>query len=250
MSLDRLLDDYETGTISRDKLKRELLRQTFIETGSAKIDQFRELRTGGPEVVYCAGKTPEQVASIFDHLNRNNGRVLGTKADQAHYEAARKVADVRFDPVSGLLSIEGEPSERVGRVAVVSAGTSDLPVAEEAAGTAEFLGSRVDRHFDCGVAGIHRLFSVMDRLNGASVIIAVAGMEGALPSVIGGMALPPIVAVPTSVGYGANFQGLSALLTMMNSCAPGIGVVNIDNGFGAGYLAHKINMLAGGEQNG
>jgi hypothetical protein len=250
MSLDRLLDDFEAGNISREKLKKELLRQTFFETGSAKIDHYRELRTGGPEVIYCAGKTPDQVASIFDHLNRTNGRVLGTKADQAHFEAARKVADVRFDPVSGLLSVGGAPDNPVGRVAVVSAGTSDLPVAEEAAGTAEFLGSRVDRHYDCGVAGIHRLFSVMDKLNGASVIIAVAGMEGALPSVIGGMALPPIVAVPTSVGYGANFHGLSALLTMMNSCAPGIGVVNIDNGFGAGYLAHKINTLAAGEQNG
>jgi len=250
MSLDHLLDEFEAGQISREKLKKELLRQTFIETGSAKIDQFRELRTGGPEVIYCAGKTPDQVASIFDHLNRNNGRVLGTKADQTHYEAARKVADVHFDPVSGLLSCGGAPQGPSGRVAIVSAGTSDVPVAEEAAGTAEFLGSRVDRHFDCGVAGIHRLFSVMDKLNGASVIIAVAGMEGALPSVIGGMALPPIVAVPTSVGYGANFQGLSALLTMMNSCAPGIGVVNIDNGFGAGYLAHKINMLAIGHQDG
>ncbi|XXJ21634.1 nickel pincer cofactor biosynthesis protein LarB [Desulfovibrio caledoniensis] len=250
MSLDRLLDDFEAGNISRDRLKKELLRQTFIETGSAKIDHFREMRTGGPEVIYCAGKTPDQVASIFDHLNRTNGRVLGTKADQAHFEAARKVANVRFDPVSGLLSAGCAPENPVGTVAVVSAGTSDLPVAEEAAGTAEFLGSRVDRHYDCGVAGIHRLFSVMDRLNGASVIIAVAGMEGALPSVIGGMALPPIVAVPTSVGYGANFQGLSALLTMMNSCAPGIGVVNIDNGFGAGYLAHKINSLAAGERNG
>jgi hypothetical protein len=250
MSLDRLLDAFEAGHISREKLKKELLRQSFIETGSAKIDQLREARTGGPEVVYCAGKTPDQVASIFDHLNRHNGRVLGTKADQAHFEAVREVAGVRFDPVSGLLSIGKTTQTPVGKVAVVSAGTSDLAVAEEAAGTAEFLGSRVDRHFDCGVASIHRLFSVMDGLNGASVVVAVAGMEGALPSVIGGLARPPIVAVPTSVGYGANFQGLAALLTMMNSCAPGIGVVNIDNGFGAGYLAHKINMLASGKQDG
>ncbi|WP_207263678.1 nickel pincer cofactor biosynthesis protein LarB [Desulfovibrio sp. Huiquan2017] len=249
MSLDRLLDDFEAGQISRDALKKELLRQSFIETGCAKIDQFRQLRTGGPEVVYCAGKTPDQVASIFDHLNRHNGRALGTKADQAHFEAVRAVADARFDPVSGLLSVGEAPAAPAGKVVVVSAGTSDLSVAEEAAGTAEFLGSRVDRHFDCGVAGIHRLFSVMDELNKASVIIAVAGMEGALPSVIGGMAMPPILAVPTSVGYGASFQGLAALLTMMNSCAPGIGVLNIDNGFGAGYLAHKINVLAIGERN-
>jgi hypothetical protein len=246
MSLDRLLDDFEAGHISREKLKRELLGKAFIEAGCAKIDQLRECRTGGPEVVYCAGKTPDQVASIFDHLYRSNGRVLGTRCDQAQFEAVRAVADVRFDPVSGLLSV-GEPLENPeGRVAVVSAGTSDLSVAEEAAGTAEFLGSRVDRHFDCGVAGIHRLFSVMDELSAATVIIAVAGMEGTLPSVVGGMTRPPILAVPTSVGYGANFQGLAALLAMMNSCAPGVGVLNIDNGFGAGYLAHKINMLAVG----
>jgi len=244
MSLDRLLDEFEAGHVSREKLKKELLRQSFIETGCAKIDQLRELRTGGPEVVYCAGKSPDQVASIFDHLNRHNGRVLGTKAEQAHFEAVRAVAKARFDPVSGLLSIGEPPAAPAGKVVIVSAGTSDMPVAEEAAGTAEFLGSRVERYFDCGVAGIHRLFSVMEELNGASVIVAVAGMEGALPSVVGGLALPPIVAVPTSVGYGASFQGLAALLTMMNSCAPGIGVVNIDNGFGAGYLAHKINMLA------
>jgi len=250
MTLDCLLDDFEAGHISREKLKQELLRQSFIETGCAKIDQLRELRTGGPEVVYCAGKTPDQVASIFDHLNRCNGRALGTKADQAHYEAVSRVAEARFDPVSGLLSIGGAPENLMGKVAVVSAGTSDLPVAEEAAGTAEFLGSRVDRHFDCGVAGIHRLFAVMDDLGGAAVIIAVAGMEGALPSVVGGLVRPPIVAVPTSVGYGASFQGLSALLTMLNSCAPGIGVVNIDNGFGAGYLAHKINMLAIDKEDG
>ncbi|WP_338668801.1 nickel pincer cofactor biosynthesis protein LarB [Pseudodesulfovibrio methanolicus] len=250
MTLDRLLDDFEAGQISREKLKQELLRQSFIETGNAKIDPLREWRTGGPEVVYCPGKTPDQVASIFDHLNRCNGRVLGTKAGQDHYEAVSRVAEARFDPVSGLLSIGAAPEKPAGRVAVVSAGTSDLPVAEEAAGTAEFLGSRVDRHFDCGVAGIHRLFSVMDDLGAASVIIAVAGMEGALPSVVGGLVRPPIVAVPTSVGYGANFQGLSALLTMMNSCAPGVGAVNIDNGFGAGYLAHKINMSALGKEDG
>jgi len=244
MSLDRLLDDFEAGHISREKLKRELLGQAFIKAGCAKIDQLRECRTGGPEVVYCEGKTPDQVASIFDHLYRSNGRVLGTRSDQAHFEAVRAVADARFDPVSGLLRIGEPPENPIGRVAVVSAGTSDLSVAEEAAGTAEFLGSRVDRHFDCGVAGIHRLFSAMDELCAASVIIAVAGMEGALPSVVGGMTRPPVLAVPTSVGYGANFQGLAALLAMMNSCAPGVAVLNIDNGFGAGYLAHKINMLA------
>ena len=224
MSLDRLLDDFEAGHISREKLKTELLGQAFIEAGCAKIDQLRECRTGGPEVVYCAGKTPDQVASIFDHLYRSNGRVLGTRSDQAHFEAVRAVADARFDPVSGLLCV-GAPPRKAPRVwsRWCRREHPTLSVAEEAAGTAEFLGSRVDRHFDCGVAGIHRLFSVMDELCAASVIIAVAGMEGALPSVVGGMTRPPILAVPTSVGYGANFQGLAALLAMMNSCAPGRG---------------------------
>lgn len=245
MSLDELLDDFVAGRVTRQDLKQELMRQTFVDAGCAKIDQHRELRAGGPEVVYCEGKSPDQVAIIFEKMMEHTGRALGTRASEAHFSAVKKVVDARYDGVSRLLSV-GEPVKKVqGKVVVVSAGTSDLPVAEEAAGTAEFLGSQVDRHYDCGVAGIHRLFSVMDELADASAIIAVAGMEGALPSVIGGMAAPPVIAVPTSVGYGANFQGLAALLTMMNSCAPGIGVVNIDNGFGAGFLAHKINTLAG-----
>jgi len=244
MSLDGMLDDYQAGKISRDDLKKGLVKQSFIDVGCAKIDHCRESRTGGPEVVYCEGKTPEQVATIFKHIADHNGNVLGTRANSDHYKAVQLIMDVDYDDVSRLLSVKPEPKEAVGKVVVVTAGTSDLPVAEEAAGTAEFLGSRVERHFDCGVAGIHRLFSVMDELNEASAIIAVAGMEGALPSVVGGMAGPPVIALPTSVGYGANFHGLAALLTMMNSCAPGIGVVNIDNGFGAGYLAHKINIMA------
>ena len=244
MSLDTLLDDFEAGHVTRAELKQKLMRHTFVDTGCAKIDHHRELRAGGPEVVYCEGKTPEQVATIFQEIVSHNGRALGTRADAAHYEAVKKVLDVRYDEVSGLLAV-GEPhSDPIGKIVVVSAGTSDLPVAEEAAGTAEFLGSRVERHYDCGVAGIHRLFSVIDRLAEASAIIAVAGMDGALPSVVGGMAAPPVIAVPTSVGYGASFQGLAALLTMLNSCAPGIAVVNIDNGFGAGFMAHKINKIA------
>ncbi|MGE4194107.1 MAG: nickel pincer cofactor biosynthesis protein LarB [Pseudodesulfovibrio sp.] len=249
MSLDRLLDDFEAGRITREQLKREMSGSAFIDVGCAKLDHHRAERTGGPEVVYCEGKSPDQVAVIFDRLLRANGRVLGTRAGREHFEAVSGLENARFDPVSRLITAGSSAVDLKGKVVVVSAGTSDTPVAEEAAGTAEFLGSFVVRHFDCGVAGIHRLFSVMGEINDASVIIAVAGMEGALPSVIGGLALPPIVAVPTSVGYGANFQGLAPLLTMMNSCAPGVGVVNIDNGFGAGYLAHKINMLAlGGGQ--
>lgn len=243
MSLDKMLDEFEAGRLSREDLKKNLLRRSFIDAGCAKIDHLRDVRTGGPEVVYCEGKTPEQVASIFAHAAQHMNAILGTRATEAHFEAINKNLGVQYDPTSRLIMMGSHQSDTVGKVVVISAGTSDLPVAEEAAGTAEFLGSKVERHHDCGVAGIHRLFSVMDSINDASAIIAVAGMEGALPSVVGGMAAPPIIAVPTSVGYGASFQGLSALLTMMNSCAPGIGVVNIDNGFGAGFLAHKINML-------
>ncbi len=244
MSLDTLLDDFEAGQVTRDELKQRLMRHTFVDAGCAKIDLHRELRAGGPEVVYCESKTPEQVATIFQEIVSHNGRVLGTRADVAHYNAVTKVLDARYDEVSGLLVVGDPHSDPGGKIVVVSAGTSDLPVAEEAAGTAEFLGSRVERHYDCGVAGIHRLFSVMDKLADASAIIAVAGMDGALPSVVGGMAAAPVIAVPTSVGYGASFQGLAALLTMLNSCAPGIAVVNIDNGFGAGFMAHKINNMA------
>lgn len=243
MSLDDLLDDFEAGRVSREDLKKGLLRRSFIDAGCAKIDHLRSSRTGGPEVVYCEGKTPEQVAGIFLHGSKHLNALLGTRASAKHYEAIDPQLGADYDPISGLITMGPQLADGIGKVVVVSAGTSDLRVAEEAAGTAEFLGSHVERHFDCGVAGIHRLFSIMNDVNDASVIVAVAGMEGALPSVVGGLAAPPIVAVPTSVGYGANFQGLSALLTMMNSCAPGIGVVNIDNGFGAGYLAHKINML-------
>lgn len=246
MSLDDLLDDFKAGRISREEVRQGLVRQSFIDVGCAKIDHLRASRTGGPEVVYCAGKTPDQVASIFRHASEHMGCVLGTRAEIEQFEAIDSSLGASFDEASGLITLGGMPKVDGGKVVVVSAGTSDQSVAEEAAGTAEFLGSYVERHYDCGVAGIHRLFSVLDEMNGASVIIAVAGMEGALPSVLGGLAAPPVIAVPTSVGYGASFQGLAALLTMMNSCAPGIGVVNIDNGFGAGFLAHKISVLATG----
>lgn len=246
MNPDEILTAFAAGKMSQEDAKRKLLGGGFLETECAKLDLNREARCGGPEVVYCEGKTPEQVASIFQHMVVHSGKALGTRASKAHHEALSEDLNAQYDPESRLIRVGGA-CESHGKIVVLSAGTSDLPVAEEAAGTAEFLGSRVERHYDCGVAGIHRLFSVMDQLQDAAAIIAVAGMEGALPSVVGGVAAPPVIAVPTSVGYGANFQGLSALLTMMNSCAPGIGVVNIDNGFGAGFLAHKINMQTHGQ---
>jgi len=249
MSLDDVLDAYASGTLSKEQAKQRLLGHSVVDAGCAMLDANRELRCGGPEVVYCEGKTPEQVAAIFPKLLEHCGRVLGTRAEPKHVKVLADHCDAHFDPVSRLITVGEQREWLPGKVVVVSAGTSDLPVAEEAAGTAEFLGTRVERHHDCGVAGIHRLLSIAKDFEGASAIIAVAGMEGALPSVVGGMALPPVIAVPTSVGYGASFNGLAALLAMMNSCAPGVGVVNIDNGFGAGFLAHKINLQVNGGLN-
>jgi len=242
MKPDAVLDAFAVGTISREEAKRLLMASLVTDAGCARLDMHRKQRTGGPEVIYCQGKTPAQVATIFEAAVGHSGRVLGTRAGQEHYDALPSFLGATYDPVSRLLWVGGAAESAQGKIVVVSAGTSDLPVAEEAAGTAEYLGSRVERHFDCGVAGIHRLFAVVDEMADAAAIVAVAGMEGALPSVLGGLVAPPVIAVPTSVGYGANFQGLAALLTMMNSCSPGVAVVNIDNGFGAGFLAHKINM--------
>lgn len=217
----------------------------FQDLGFANIDQHRNIRTGCSETVYCAGKTPEQVAAIVSKMKENNSSILCTRASDAVYEKVREAApEAVYHPIARLIVIkqnEGVVSEKT--IAVVTAGTSDMPVAEEAAITAEFMGNRVDRIYDVGVAGIHRLFARLDRIRSANVVIAVAGMEGALASVIGGLVDRPVIAVPTSVGYGASFGGLSALLTMLNSCSAGIAVVNIDNGYGAGYLASKINQL-------
>ncbi|MDD4951014.1 MAG: nickel pincer cofactor biosynthesis protein LarB [Desulfovibrionaceae bacterium] len=243
MSFDDLLDAFQGGRLSREELKRHLVRETFADLGAAKIDHHRQLRTNHPEVVFCQGKTPDQVVLAFVELARATGRALGTRADAGHLERVSRDLEVIFDPLSRLLIHDPGPRpEPRGKIVVVSAGTSDLPVAEEAAQTAEFLGSAVVRHLDCGVAGVHRLLAVMDEFCAARAVIAVAGMDGALASVVSGVCAPPVIAVPTSVGYGSSFGGLAALLTMLNSCAPGVGVVNIDNGFGAGYLAHVINM--------
>ncbi len=241
MNVDSLLEDFRQGKISAEDIKRRLLGSSYSDAGFAKLDHHRLLRKGNPEVVFCQGKTPEHVAAIFRELAEKNGRVLGTRADAEHFEAVRHMEGAGYDPLSRILCVERQPVQAVGKVIVVSAGTADLPVAEEAARVAEHLGSRVVRRFDCGVAGIHRFLSVLDDFLDARAVVAVAGMDGALPSVVGGAVAAPVIAVPTSVGYGASFGGLAALLTMLNSCAPGISVVNIDNGFGAGYMAHVIN---------
>jgi len=217
----------------------------YEDLGFAKIDHHRIKRKGFPEVIYCQGKTPEQIAHIASRIARQGHNVLATRADEKAYEAIKNILPkARFYKEARIVTmkIESRKSRVESRnvVAIVTAGTADIPVAEEAAVTAEFLGLKVKRIFDVGVAGIHRLMKNIGILKRSKVIIAVAGMEGALPSVIGGLVDSPVIAVPTSVGYGANFKGLSALLTMMNSCAPGVAVVNIDNGFGAAVMANAI----------
>ena len=241
MGLSDVLSKLKAGEITEKEAERLILG--FSDTGFAKLDTDRKTRTGFAEVVFCEGKTPNQLLDIFNRLYSLEGEVLGTRATREQYEFVKKELDVSYDELSGILSIE-KVKEKTGRIAVCTAGTADIPVAEEAARTAEFFGARVDRVYDVGVSGIHRLLSKLDVIQEANCIIAVAGMEGALASVIGGLVKNPVIAVPTSVGYGANFEGLSALLTMLNSCSNGISTVNIDNGFGAGYIATQINRLA------
>ena len=195
-------------------------------------------------MVYCSGKADEHLLNIFETLYRENGEVLGTRASMEQYELVRQsIPDINYDKISRILKIEKPGKQQNGLIAVCTAGTADIPVAEEAARTAEYFGNRVERIYDVGVSGIHRLLSNVDNIRAANCVVAVAGMEGALASVIGGLVERPVIAVPTSVGYGANMGGLSALLTMINSCANGIAVVNIDNGYGAGYIASQINRL-------
>ena len=218
------------------------MADTYTDLGFAKLDISRAERTGMPETVYCAGKTKEQLVEIFKAFQRNKCSVLGTRcsAEQAEFVKFAGV-DAAYDAVSKTIKLVVSPMPKLnGRVAVCTGGTADLPVAEEAAQVAEFFGAQADRHFDVGVAGIHRLFAKLEEIRKADVIIAVAGMEGALAGVIAGLVEVPVIAVPTSVGYGASFNGLAPLLTMLNSCAEGVSVVNIDNGFGAAVLACRI----------
>ena len=241
--LRRLLQQVADQETDIDKALEELKHLPYEDIGYANIDQHRNLRTGQGEVIFGQGKTPEQIAGIVTHMLKDNRKILITRADEKDYEKVRITApEAVFEPEAGII-IVGEmelPDPAKGRVAVLTAGTSDIPVAQEAALTLEFFGNAVDHIFDVGVAGIHRLFGRMDQILQADVVIVIAGMEGALASVVGGLVEVPVIAVPTSVGYGANFGGLAALLSMLNCCANGIGVVNIDNGYGAACLASKI----------
>jgi hypothetical protein len=246
--LQDLLAAVKNGSLEIDEAVERLRVLPYENLGFARVDHQRHLRRGFPEVIYCPGKTVEQIVAIVERLAASGGTVLATRAEPAVYEAVKAVhPGAEYHATARALVIRSEFEQTpIGYVAVVSAGTADLPVAEEAALTAELIGSRVERLFDVGVAGIHRLFDNWDLLSKARVIVVVAGMEGALASVVGGLAVCPVIAVPTSVGYGANFGGLAPLLTMLNSCATGVAVVNIDNGFGAGYMAALINRVGEG----
>lgn len=239
----KLLASLEKGESSQEKVADILSSAGMDSLGYAVIDTDRSSRTGIPEVIYSAGKTPQQVAEIAERMNERGIPVLATRADEEMYEAVKeKIPGAIYDEMAKAIIYQPEKPELAdGYIAVVSAGTSDMPVSEEAAITAEFLGNRVERIYDVGVAGIHRLFHRLDVIRGASVVIVAAGMEGALASVVGGMVDKPIIGIPCSTGYGANFGGVSALLSMLNSCAAGVSVVNIDNGFGAACQAHLIN---------
>ena len=241
----QLLEAVAAGALAPEQAMARLRDLPVDDLGFARVDLHRSLRHGVPEAVFCQGKTPAQVVAIVRRLAEAHDNILATRADAAVVTALEASGlPVQVHAEGRVVVVKPRALDGVGLIVVVSAGTSDMPVAEEASVTAEAMGNRVERVFDCGVAGLHRLVPHLDRLNEANAIIAVAGMEGALPSVIGGLVDRPVIAVPTSVGYGASFGGLAALLAMLNSCAPGVSVVNIDNGYGAAAQANQINKLA------
>ena len=280
MDIQEILRGYKAGEISLEIAEAKIRQiderpgKGYANMGFARLDTQRKERSGFPEVIFCSGKPDDYLVAIYRKITELEGRAFGTRATPHQAALGQEaIPAAEYDPVSRILKVErsggasgscdtsdvsgatgvhgvsGVGTVSGGRVAVCTGGTADIPVAEEAAQTAEFFGARVDRFYDVGVSGIHRLFNNMDEIRKADCVIAVAGMEGALPTVIGGMVRNPVIAVPTSVGYGANMQGLTALLTMINSCANGVAVVNIDNGYGAGYMATQIGRLAASGRN-
>lgn len=244
MKTQEILKKVQNGDLTIEEAELFFRRQPFEEMGYAKLDTHRKVRSGFAEVIFCSGKANSHLLSIFKKLYEEDGEVMGTRANPQQYEMIKATfPEVVYDEISRIIKIEKPGKQRIGKIAVCSAGTADIPVAEEAAQTAEYFGSHVERLYDVGVAGIHRILSQLEVIQSANCVIAVAGMEGALASVIGGLVDKPVIGVPTSVGYGASLGGISALLTMINSCANGISVVNIDNGYGAGYTATQINRL-------
>lgn len=241
-----LLDDLHKQKLTPIQAIAKLENLPYEDMGFAKVDHHRELRSGMPEVIYCQGKTVVQIKKIIQSMNRAGNSILATKLNK---DVFRKIKNSlpkfsKYNETAQTLVIDKNKSKKkIGKIIIISAGTSDIPIAEEASVTAQLLGSKTETLFDVGVAGIHRLFNNLERIRKARVIIVVAGMEGALASVVGGLVDKPLIAVPTSIGYGTSFGGVSALLSMLNSCSPGIAVVNIDNGFGAGSMAHRINII-------
>ncbi len=239
LRIKRILENIKNNKITIEKALEYLKHLPFEDLSFAKVDHHRNIRQGIPEVIFAEGKNPDEVVVIAKSIYKKNKKFLITRGSEKIYSRL-KIKEAIFHPASKAISAGGEKDKK-GYILILSAGTSDIPVAEEALVTAEFLGNKVEHVYDVGVAGIHRLFHIKESLNSARAIIVVAGMEGALPSVVGGLTDKPIIAVPTSVGYGTNLGGLTPLFAMLNSCVPGIAVMNIDNGFGAGCLAHKIN---------
>lgn len=243
--LEKILRGISAGKVSVDEAMEKLREFPYTDLGFARIDHHRELRTGYPEIVYCAGKTPEQVRAIFGAMTEHDNNIIGTRAPKEMFSYISPFfPDAVYYETARIVSIKKkEITPPSSKIAIITAGTSDIPVAEEAAVTAELLGNNVVRIYDAGVAGIHRLVDKLPEIRACRVAVVIAGMEGALASVVGGLVNMPVIAVPTSVGYGASFEGISALLAMMTSCAAGVTVVNIDNGFGAGFAASRINSL-------
>lgn len=240
-----VLEAVAQGSMTVEEAEHFFNRKAFEDMGYAKLDTYRELRSGFPEVVYCPNKPDAYLQAIFARLVAETGEVFGTRATPEQAALVRMlVPNIAYSPVARTLKLEKPDKQREGLVVVCTAGTADVPVAEEAAQTAEFFGAKVERVYDVGVSGLHRLLAKLELLQQANCVVAVAGMEGALASVVGGLVRNPVIAVPTSVGYGASFHGVAALLTMVNSCANCVSVVNIDNGYGAGYIATQINRLA------
>jgi NCAIR mutase (PurE)-related protein len=242
--IEKILQQFKSGQIEIEEVLKKLKHFPYDDLGFAKIDSQRQLRKGFPEVIFCQGKALEQITKIAKRIKETRGKIVATRVTPEVYKEIKKIIPkVTYFKEARIVAVEEKKKVSSKFILVVSGGTADIPVAEEAAVIAELMGNRVERLYDVGVAGLHRLLTNSKKLFAANVLIVVAGMEGALPSVVGGLVDKPIIAVPTSIGYGASFKGLSALLTMLNSCAPGLAVVNIDNGFGAGYMASLINQL-------
>jgi len=244
--VEKLLNEVKNGNTTVDKALEVLKNFPYTDLGFARIDHHREMRTGYPEIIYCAGKSVEQVKEIVRVMSERENNVIGTRANKEMYDAVKSIVpEAVYYPMARIISVQKKkPETPESSIAIITAGTSDMPVAEEAAITAELLGNKVVRIYDAGVAGIHRLVDKLPDIRGCRVVVVIAGMEGALASVVGGLVDKPVIAVPTSVGYGANFGGISALLAMLTSCSTGVTVVNIDNGFGAGFSASMINKMA------